>query len=357
MDSTKEKALFKEGDYAVLNTDVSSVKAKRGMIGMIDKVLYTTEAEEQMVTFVVPYEAPYDKDVGGKHTVRFYINAKKLEHIPDEAADCIDIIMLNNSLIGYSNACKNKVISEADTDSLIEELKRRQKFTELELDKIIFNDPATIAFWNDGTKTIVKCTEGQTFSEYYGYLAALAKKLFGTNGAINRIIKEKREYGNQHKMPEKVNDLKPIVEPVGREHSNSLRLAINLTPEQLKSMEADEYKKKFDDLKPHFLESVEVKHNFKYDHSDSLGFTVDFNKRRKANKFICEIESEINTYGFYTMGSFLNRRNDLASINGRSFIFEKYGWSSMEGIYVKKMAPDKWRVCFPPAKSLVDKRL
>ena len=59
-----------------------------------------------------------------------------------------------------------------------------------EVDRIIFHDPATIVFWTDGTKTVVKCMEGQKFSEYYGFLAALAKKIYGTNSAVERIVRQ-----------------------------------------------------------------------------------------------------------------------------------------------------------------------
>ena len=63
--------------------------------------------------------------------------------------------------------------------------------------RIIFNDPATIVFWKDGSKTVVKCIEGEKFVPYYGFLAALAKKVYGTNSEVNRIIKnafyEKKE--------------------------------------------------------------------------------------------------------------------------------------------------------------------
>ena len=31
--------------------------------------------------------------------------------------------------------------------------------------KVIFNDPATVVIWDDGTKTVVKCSEGDTYSE------------------------------------------------------------------------------------------------------------------------------------------------------------------------------------------------
>lgn len=56
------------------------------------------------------------------------------------------------------------------------------------VNRIIFNDPATIVFWNDGTKTVVKCQKGQTFNPYFGLCAAMAKKLYGSNSMLNRIV-------------------------------------------------------------------------------------------------------------------------------------------------------------------------
>lgn len=45
--------------------------------------------------------------------------------------------------------------------------------------RVIFNDPATIVFWNDGTKTVVKCKEGDLFTYEMGIYAATLKKIFG----------------------------------------------------------------------------------------------------------------------------------------------------------------------------------
>ena len=56
-------------------------------------------------------------------------------------------------------------------------------------EKILFKPPATIVFWKDGSKTVVKCMEGEHFNEYFGFLAALGKKIFGTNSELNRIVK------------------------------------------------------------------------------------------------------------------------------------------------------------------------
>lgn len=65
--------------------------------------------------------------------------------------------------------------------------------------KIIYNNPCTIVLWEDGTKTICRVQKGQEFSEYYGYLACLAKKIYGTNGGVDRRIKSVREYGKEKK--------------------------------------------------------------------------------------------------------------------------------------------------------------
>lgn len=46
---------------------------------------------------------------------------------------------------------------------------------------VIFNDPATIVFWSDGTKTVVKCCEDDVFDEEKGLAMAVLKKLSGND--------------------------------------------------------------------------------------------------------------------------------------------------------------------------------
>lgn len=45
--------------------------------------------------------------------------------------------------------------------------------------RVIFNDPATIVLWEDGTKTVVKCMEGDTYSEEIGLAMCICKKALG----------------------------------------------------------------------------------------------------------------------------------------------------------------------------------
>lgn len=48
-----------------------------------------------------------------------------------------------------------------------------------EIKNVIFNDPATIVFWEDGTKTVVKCQDGDEFDPEKGLAMAIVKKAYG----------------------------------------------------------------------------------------------------------------------------------------------------------------------------------
>lgn len=62
------------------------------------------------------------------------------------------------------------------------------------IEKVIFNPPATVVLWKDGTKTIVKVKESgkkgkrDKFSEEYGLAMAIAKKFFGSRSAFQKAI-------------------------------------------------------------------------------------------------------------------------------------------------------------------------
>lgn len=58
------------------------------------------------------------------------------------------------------------------------------------IERVIFNDPATIVIWKDGTKTVVKCQEGDTFSRELGLAMAISKKFFGNKGKYNEVFKK-----------------------------------------------------------------------------------------------------------------------------------------------------------------------
>lgn len=56
--------------------------------------------------------------------------------------------------------------------------------------KVIFNDPATIVFWFDGTKTVVKCQNGEKFDKEKGLALCFMKKVRGNLGNFNNIFRK-----------------------------------------------------------------------------------------------------------------------------------------------------------------------
>lgn len=81
-----------------------------------------------------------------------------------------------------------------------------------EIKDVIFNEPATIVMWSDGTKTVVKCQEGEGYDPEKGMAMAISKKALGNKGNYCEVFKKW--------LPEEeVND--------GRVSSNDLRKAID----------------------------------------------------------------------------------------------------------------------------------
>lgn len=58
-----------------------------------------------------------------------------------------------------------------------------------DIKRVIFNNPATVVFWGDGTKTVVKCSGGDVFNPEMGLALAICKKAFGNTGAYNDVFK------------------------------------------------------------------------------------------------------------------------------------------------------------------------
>ena len=63
------------------------------------------------------------------------------------------------------------------------------EFNPYEPEKVIFNDPATIVFWKDGTKTVVKAVY-EPFDKEKGLAMAIAKKALGNKGKYFNVFKK-----------------------------------------------------------------------------------------------------------------------------------------------------------------------
>lgn len=101
--------------------------------------------------------------------------------------------------------------------------------------KVIFNDPATIVFWYDGSKTVVKAQDGDEFDPEKGLAMAISKRVLGNKGNYYKTFekwlpKEKFEY----EYPEFILNLprysKEQWEEMNRRLVESLTKRISTTP-------------------------------------------------------------------------------------------------------------------------------
>lgn len=69
------------------------------------------------------------------------------------------------------------------------------------IDKVIFNPPATIILWNDKTRTVVKCRDGEEYDKHTGFAMCVVKKLYGPD--FHYIL---NKYGGKTEETEKTEE-------------------------------------------------------------------------------------------------------------------------------------------------------
>lgn len=114
-------------------------------------------------------------------------------------------------------------------------------------DRIVKSGRATIVFWEDGTKTVVKRSEDEPDNEYNAFCAALAIHAFGSNSMVKKIIKEQTVI-QKPKKHIKEQDACPIDKPCKSEKSTMEHDSLNEKAkaqykEYLECMKPDEAKK------------------------------------------------------------------------------------------------------------------
>lgn len=64
-----------------------------------------------------------------------------------------------------------------DTKKLFGGMLSDENGNSIYIKEVIYNDPATIVFWSDGTKTTSKCQKGDIYSPEVGLILAVLKKI------------------------------------------------------------------------------------------------------------------------------------------------------------------------------------
>lgn len=130
------------------------------------------------------------------------INEKQKEDLREslkEAKDALEFIALADPL--FYSELKNSlfpcnelrigdlVFKDSGNGLVFGMVAERNDKREFNIKDVIFNDPATIVMWSDGSKTVVKCQLGDTYSEELGLAMCIAKKYYGNTGAYNEVFK------------------------------------------------------------------------------------------------------------------------------------------------------------------------
>ena len=100
-------------------------------------------------------------------------------------------------LIKLKDAMKNAIeyIGEVPkTETKTRTVTVKEKIYALpEIKQVVFNYPATIVIWSDGTKTVVECQKGDNYSMESGLAMCIAKRMMGNKSNFNKQIRKYTE--------------------------------------------------------------------------------------------------------------------------------------------------------------------
>lgn len=123
-----------------------------------------------------------------KEKITELISYKNWERKPYGKEEKEDITIMNDIIKRYMTA-------DAEATATLYRVRNGEGITVLKtlvptIKNVIFNDPATIVFWADGTKTVVKAQDGDIFDPEKGLTMAISKKALGNKGNYCNELKK-----------------------------------------------------------------------------------------------------------------------------------------------------------------------
>lgn len=102
----------------------------------------------------------------------------------DKAMDTFRNIRINRPYLSLS-----AYFNHAHAEDLVETIKPRETYIP-EIKNAYFNNPMTVVIWEDGTKTMVRCQNGDEYSPETGLALCIAKKSLGNMPNFNNVFKK-----------------------------------------------------------------------------------------------------------------------------------------------------------------------
>lgn len=184
-----------------------------------------------------------------------------------------------------------------------------------EIKNVIFNDPATIVFWTDGTKTVVKCQEDDVFDPEKGLTMAIAKKVYGNKGHYCNVIKKWCE---------------PYCEKHGYSgYSDAVTKAV------------------YDKLST-ICDAFTEKYGHKESDKTDRKYELIYETRADAEKVLNGMSEIIDEYGFVTVADLY----DISGLPGAYYTDSKIGWKGSIKESIIKRVRDGYIINLPEPEVL-----
>lgn len=212
-----------------------------------------------------------------------------------------------------------------------------------EIKNVIFNDPATIVFWTDGTKTVVKCQEGDIFDPEKGLTMAIAKKVYGNKGSYCNVIKKWRE--PYHEKQKEKNDLVTRICDLSKKAALAA-LDAAMTEASIANAKEQEEKKhrnlyKYDDSKP---VTIDCEKSYKNDRKYELIYETLVD----AEDVLNGMSEIIDKYGFATVADLY----DISGLPGAYYTDSIIGWKGSIKESIIKRVRDGYVIDLPKPEVL-----
>lgn len=174
---------YKIGDRVRVINGIGALQdAMRGRVGTV-----TAVREVNCDVLIDGFDNPHKVDP----TVSFHYN--QLASWLNDSKDVKELAMARYLKYKNNNEYKKEVAKYCYNDVIATEAVfnavRTVQTVIPKIKDVIYNDPATIVFWEDGTKTVVKC-KNEKFDPEKGLAMAFSKKMLGNKGNYYNIFKK-----------------------------------------------------------------------------------------------------------------------------------------------------------------------
>lgn len=167
---------YKIGDRVRVINGIGELQdAMRGRIGTV-AVVREIDGVQNCWVLIDGFDNPHKADP----TIAFHYN--QLAPWLNDSKDAKELAM--SRYLRYKNNGYKKEVAKYCSNATLTVQTVIPKIKD-----VIYNRPATIVFWEDGTKTVVKC-KNEKFDPEKGLVMAFSKKILGNKGNYYNIFKK-----------------------------------------------------------------------------------------------------------------------------------------------------------------------